>query len=334
MKLDARRVEAFLADPGACRLVLLHGEDAGLVHERACRLVRVVAGSLDDAFRTAELDREAHGRLAEEMTALSLTGGRRAVLVREATDGLSGVLAAALERPGEALVVLESGVLSARGKLRSLIERRSDCVAIACYPEDQQGLERTIRSSLGEQSAGVDDEAVTWLATQLGVDRGATRQELGKLALYAGKGRIDLAAAMACVGDLGGLQLDDALFAATAGRIEAADRALELAAAEGLAPVSMLRATLQHLQRLERVQAMVDQGAAPGDAARAARPQVFFRHMPAFMAALRLWNSRALREACEFVAERERACKRTGAPAEVLCRDTISSLGRQVSRKA
>jgi len=34
VKLDARRVEAFLRDPGAVRAVLLHGEDAGLIRER------------------------------------------------------------------------------------------------------------------------------------------------------------------------------------------------------------------------------------------------------------------------------------------------------------
>ena len=46
-------------------------------------------------------------------------------------------------------------------------------------------------------------------------------------------GRVDLEAAMACVGDLAGLSLDDALFAATEGDVATADRALELAMAEG-----------------------------------------------------------------------------------------------------
>ncbi len=55
MKLDARSVPGFLRDPGACRVVLLFGDDAGLIRERAEALVRVVAGTLDDPFRVAEL---------------------------------------------------------------------------------------------------------------------------------------------------------------------------------------------------------------------------------------------------------------------------------------
>ncbi|MBX6742606.1 MAG: DNA polymerase III subunit delta, partial [Acetobacteraceae bacterium] len=34
-KLDARRIGAFLTDPGDCRVVLLHGDDPGLIQERA-----------------------------------------------------------------------------------------------------------------------------------------------------------------------------------------------------------------------------------------------------------------------------------------------------------
>ncbi len=92
-------------------------------------------------------------------------------------------------------------------------------------------------------------------------------------------GRVDLDAAMACVGDLAGLSLDDALFAATEGDVARADRALELAIAEGATPVGVLRAGLMHLQRLHRVRLTVDDGQSAADAVRGARPPVFFRRV-------------------------------------------------------
>ena len=104
-------------------------------------------------------------------------------------------------------------------------------------------------------------DALAWLSAQLGADRASTRAEAEKLALYVGPGgRVDLDAAMACVGDLAGLSLDDALFAATEGDVATADRALELAMAEGASPVGVLRAGLMHLQRLHRVRLAVDEG--------------------------------------------------------------------------
>ena len=45
MKLAAARVEPFLLDPGDCQVVLLYGDDAGMIRERGAALVRAVAGA-------------------------------------------------------------------------------------------------------------------------------------------------------------------------------------------------------------------------------------------------------------------------------------------------
>ena len=72
MKLDARQAGRVLAQPGPLRAILLHGDDTGLIRERAITAVRAVAGTLDDPFRVSTLAREAHDRLDEELGALSL----------------------------------------------------------------------------------------------------------------------------------------------------------------------------------------------------------------------------------------------------------------------
>lgn len=331
MKLEAARVGRFLSDPPpACRAVLLYGDDAGLIRERAEALVRAVAGSLDDPFRVAEVDRDAFSRIPDEMASLALTGGRRVVRVREAGDAATSAVQAAVGAGGDSLLVLEAPGLAARSKLRALAERSPAAAAIGCYPEEGRGLQQTIRETLAGFRVSVEAEALEWLVGQLGADRVATRSELEKLALYAGEGgRVDLDAAQACVGDLAGLSLDDALFAATAGDVAQADRALERAMAEGATPVGVLRAALLHLQRLERARIGMDEGwIAAAEAAKSARPPVFFRRLAAFTAALSLWPAAVLADACAAVWNAELACKQTGAPAETLCRHAVLDLAR------
>ncbi|MDE2581790.1 MAG: DNA polymerase III subunit delta [Rhodospirillales bacterium] len=335
MKLDARRAAAFLRDPGDCRVVVLFGEDTGLIRERAQALTRLVAGALDDPFRVVELAREDLARLPDEAASLSLTGGRRVVRMREATDAATEAVKAALAGPGQALVVLEAPGLASRSRLRTAVEGAADGVAIGCYPDEGRSLEETIRTSLTDAGVTAEPEALSWLAGQLGADRAATRQELEKLALYAGPGgRVDLAAAMASIGDMAGLSLDDALFAATAGEVARADRALELAIAEGANAVGVLRATLMHLQRLHRARLAVDAGQSPAEAARSARPPVFFRRVDPFARALGRWPEASLRAAMTAVAEAERGCKRTGAPDGAICRHMVLTLARQAASRA
>ena len=334
MKLEPRRIEGFLDNPGPCKAVLLFGDDVGMIRERASRLVRAVAGGLDDPFRVAELERDGLPRLAEELTSRSLTGGRRVVRLRDVTDAATAAVAAALARGGEALLVLEAPGLASRSKLRTALERAPDAVAIGCYPLDGGSLEQAISATLSGCGVSVTPEARTWLAGQLGADQAVTRSELEKLALYVGQGgQVDLAAAEQCVGDLAGLSLEDALFAATAGDVAETDRALELAMAEGTAAVALLRGTLLHLQKLQRARAAMAAGASASEAAKAARPPVFYKREPAFVQALRLWPEPALEAATARVWDAERACKRTGTPAETICRSVLLGMAQRAAQQ-
>jgi DNA polymerase-3 subunit delta len=331
MKLEAARVGAFLHNTGSCRVVLLHGEDGGLVRERADALVRSVAGSLNDPFRVADID--SSKRIADELAEQSLTGGRRVVRLREATDAATASVQAALAGPGDGLLVLEAAILPARSKLRVLVEQSGAGVAIGCARETGRALEQTIRAVLAEAQVSVDEEALQFLADQLGADRASTRAELEKLALLVGSGgTVGLAEAATSVGDMAGLQLDDALFAATSGNVAGADRALEVAMAEGLTSVGVLRMALGHMQRLQRVRAAIDMGADASAAVSGLRPPLFGRRLAAFQASLLLWSGGALAAVCQALWEAELACKRTGAPAEVLCRNAVIGIARRAAR--
>jgi DNA polymerase-3 subunit delta len=331
VKLPPARVAAFLRDPGECRVVLLFGDDAGMIRDRAEALVRAVAGSLDDPFLVTELAREDIRQLPNEAAGLSLMGRRRVVRVRDVTDAATDPVQMLLKSRAPALVVLEAPTIQSRSRLRTALEAATDGAAIGCYPEEGRALEDTIRETLRANGAAIEPDALSWLSQQLGADRASTRAELEKLALYVGPGnRVDLDAAMTCVGDLAGLSLDDALFAATTGDVATTDRALEAAMAEGAAPVQVLRAALGHLQRLHRARlAMDEHGLTAGDAVKGLRPPVFYQKVGAFTRSLGLWASPTLTAAMAALAEAERGCKRTGWPDDALCRNAVLTLARR-----
>jgi DNA polymerase-3 subunit delta len=330
-KLDARRAAAALADPSPWRCILLHGDDPGLVHERAAALVTTVIGG-PDPFRLAEVSREAaakdQGLLAAEMSAMALTGGRRVVLLHEATDSVAPAVKAALAAPGDALLVIEAGGLPARGRLRALLEPAAEAAVIACYRERGPELAATLRGLLAEAGVSAEAEALEELASRLGEDRMLLRREVEKLALYVGAGgRVTAEDVLACVGDGSALDVEEALMAATAGDVALADRALEAAMAEGGSAVGLLRAALRHVQRLHL--------AASGVAPEALRPPVFFRHRAAFERALRLWSAPALAAAAAALREAEKRAKSGSAarpmPDAALAKAAVLALARQAA---
>jgi DNA polymerase-3 subunit delta len=331
MKLDARRVAAFLRDPGPVRVVLLHGEDEGLIRQRAEALTVAVVGARDDPFRVAWLGREDHARLAEEATAIAMLGGRRVVRVRDAMDGLTSAVAQAAGAAGDTLVVLEAtGSLPARSKLRTLVDGLPQGVVIACYPEEGRALEQRIAGDLVRAGVQLDPDALAYVADRVGADSGSVAGEIEKLLLYAGEQRrLDLDDVQACVGDAGSAAFDDAVFAATLGDAATADRALELAIAEGTAPVAITRGVMQHLSRLHQARGHMAAGASADEAIGKLRPPVFFKRVAAFSRALRQWDAGRLAAAMAEARRVELMCKQTGAPDVLLVRRLLLALARQ-----
>jgi DNA polymerase-3 subunit delta len=332
MKIDARSLTGFLKNPGGCRAVLLYGDDAGLIRARGGELTVTVAGSLDDPFRVAGLERDGHAQLGVEATAMSMIGGRRVVRVRDVVDGLVPAIKAHLEGASDNLLVLEAPELPSRSRLRTLLEASPVGAAIACYPEEGRALSATIHAVLADFRVRIEPDALTLLQLLLGADQAQTRAEAEKLALYVGQGGVvDLAAVQACVGDGAAMSMDEALFAATSGDTGRADRALGIAMAEGMTAVGVVRGAMMHLQRLHRARLAMQAGMAASEAAAAAKPPVFFKRSASFVRALELWPAAALEEGLAMLFSTEAACKRTGAPDQILAAGAILRLASRAA---
>ena len=72
-------------------------------------------------------------------------------------------------------------------------------------------------------------------------------------------------------------------------------------------------------------------GAALDQAVKSARPPVFFRREGAFQRAVRIWSLPALDLATARLWDAERACKRTGSPADTICRSAVIGLAQRAA---
>lgn len=325
-KLDARRVAGFLANPGETRVVLLFGDDSGLVRERAEALVASVTAG--DDMRLVDVGAESArdvGRLADEAAMLPMVGGRMLVRVRDAGEAFAKAAAAAAAGRGPGLVVLEAGELKPnKTGLRGVLELAPAAQVIACYRERGAELAGTIGRVLAELGVTAEPTALDWLAQRLGEDRMLLRRELEKLALYVGAGaKVTPEDCLACIAEGSASDLEEALLHAMAGDVAKADAALDAAFADGANAVQVVRSALRHVQRLQL---------AAQDGMEAIRPPVFFRHKPMVERALRAWSPAALEAVGGSLLEAERRTKTTGLPSETVARWAVMVLARQASR--
>ena len=327
--------------PDNVNALLIYGPNAGLIHERAKAAVTFAVENLSDAFRLCELQArdlaEDPARLADELGALSFGGGRRAVWLKEAGDGLTSTISTALESEiGDTLLVVEAANLGPRSSLRKLFEQASNLGAVPCYEDDQDTLQAYISEFLSGENVTIDGDALYWLLDRLGNDRLQVRSELEKLILYAwrddalsddGETRITLETVMEGAGDAGVLSLDQLADAVASGELANVDRFLALAIEQGVQPISAIRSVARRFSQLHFVVGLAAGGNSIEKLISSLRPPVFFKNRPAFRAQTTLWSVPRIAQALDILSQAEIDCKTTGMPAHAICARALIRIG-------
>lgn len=316
---------------------LIFGPDQGLVRERAETLAKTVVPDLNDPFRVADLTEQTlnsdGARLSDEAAAISMLGGRRVVRVRNAGNGLAKLFEGFLDAPsGDALIVVEAGDLAKSAALRKVFEGADNAAAIACYADNAQNLSDVVRRTLKAEGYSISDDALEDTVSRLGSDRGVTRRELEKLALYAhGQSRVELVDVRAVIGDEVEARTEEACDAAGEGDLKRLDRALERLWADDVSAAALIRNGLSHFQRVLQVKLAHEKGEAVESAMKRGWPTIHFTRTASFKAQVQRWSEEKLLDACDLLLETEEQTRTTGIPPEAVtgrCFFTIAAMAR------
>ena len=339
-------VERFLARPDpAVRAALLYGRDLGVVRERAQELAGRVTEHPDDPFDVAlvtdgDLEEDA-GRLADELMALSMMGGRRLVRLRLSTEraGPDRLAAQALERHvegefnPEAFFLIEAGNLDRSSALRRAAEKAGAAAAIPCYEDEVGDLARITREALAEDKLSLTAEALDIFVRRLPHERGVARREIERLALYLGPGGGVTGTADDLTDFLGvepEASLADAAQDAFGGRLAAAQAGLRRAAQEGEGGPAAVRAMSLHLMRLRRTQTLRQGGAELAVAAK--QSGVFWKNEKEFLRQARVWDLAQLDAVQPELLAADRACKQTGSPDHLIAERLALAIAAKARR--
>ena len=286
MKLGGQQVERFLRQPGV-PVVLVYGPDQGLVRERVERLIGARARRPQGPVPAERAQRRRGARRPRP----AARRGARAVPGRRPAGGAG----APGERSGDRRLPGAARARAARGAGRDRRRRARPGLLAAAADRGRRQCRRDRllprrgprprrpdrRGCWPSTSSTIEPEARAYLVEHLGADRGVTRSELAKLALYLddeparrppARRRVTLEAAAQVVGDSAALDLDDLVHAATLGEAVQVERCLDRLLGEGQSPVRLLRALANHVGRLHQLACRVEarRGDRAGDRAGAA----------------------------------------------------------------
>ena len=343
--LKNTEIDSFIARPNpAWPVVLVFGSDAGLVSERATRIIEASVDDPRDPFALVRLEGDAlasePSRLIEEAQTVPLFGGRRAVWVRAGGKNFVGSVEPVLVAPPtDCRIVIEAGELRRTAPLRAACERAKAAAVIACYPDNERDLIRLIDDEMRAAKLTITPDARAALTSLIGGDRQASRSEIRKLVLYAqGQDRVTIDDVLAVVADASALAIDGLVDAAFAGRGAETEAQFSKALAAGTTPGTIMSAALRHVVQLHKARLAMDAGEVTGAAIGGFIPPLHFSRKSPVEAALRNWSTPRFERAMENLAEAAREIRKLRTPvdglADPIAQRALLSVASSARRKS
>ncbi len=308
----------------AVRAVLIYGADAGQVDELCDRAIEKCETTKDNIFAVDSNDlKDKQDALFAEACSQSMFGGHKMVIVSNAGDSDAKLIAELVEHPSlNATVVVTAGELRAGGGLRAMFENGDKIAALACYNDDARTLATLIQKDMF--AAGITQitpDAIAYMTSHLGGDRGITRSFLKKIALYVDdKKKVELDDVEKCLPDTGAADVDEFLFSLTAGHIHHTMTALDRLFYDNSEPNMLVRMLDGHFKRL--MMAVVE----------GQMPRLFWKVADKFNMAVKIWPESEITGVLVRLNELEKQLRTTGMPGEILLRDFALKLSVRAAK--
>ena len=339
MKLGTKEVQPFLKQPTQANAVLIYGPDRGLVRQRMDVVSSCILTDLNDPFNRVDFGVEQlledPAALSDELAAMSFTGDRRLIVIREATDKLSSTIEEALPLLSDQnYLICWAEELGPRSSLRKLFESGKTIAALPCYKDEGVGLSQLVQDTLKGYGLRADREVVNYITQHLGGDRMIILNELEKISLYYGESEepITIEAVRDIVGESNERSLDDVCSAVAGGQISALCKTLDRLFMEGVQGVAILRSVHRYFSRLSEIHQLCAGGQSMDQAVKTLKPPVFFKQQPVMKRHAGNWNTKRIQQAQHLMMEAEKETKLGGDMGSLMCTHYLMRIAKAAGR--
>ena len=323
MNIKPEQVDGIVkALPPHIRGVVIYGSNEGMIATLSQQFIKAVSPDIYDAFHVSYLEMSDIsadiGALYAEFNAQSLMGGRRVVVIKEATNLLTKPLRELLsESSSDSLLVITSQSLKTKDSLAVLAKDEDDFYGIGCYDDRDKDISAIASEFMDKNGFKIEPNAFQLLCSRLSNDRKISQNELDKLITYMGnKKTISVEDIKTVISDTSASSQEDLSYFVALGQTDKVIAAYNRLIFEGENPVTIIRAVSYHFMKLLDCAVKMEKGETPLKIISGFKPPLIFFRKDPFVAQLKLWNRGRVLSALALLYQTERECKTTDIPAE------------------
>jgi len=250
----------------------------------------------------------------------SLFSNKKIITIYEATDKIIKKISDIYDKyPENVFLIIFSGILEKRSKLRNFFEVNKKAICIPCYLDSEKDLEVIAQLELKKNNIMLSQEAINLLIEKSNSDRNNLRNEIGKIHSYSlNKKKLELADIISLINFSGDYKSDIFINECLCGNITQYKKIISELYVNTVNQILLLRILSNKIQRLIKIKAKENKSNSVDNLINAIKPTVFWKEKPLLKKQLSIWSLNNLKKIIDEINNIELLCKKNPQISKVI----------------
>ena len=294
---------------------LLYGENFGLKKDIK-DIIKIAIKQKDDSlemlsvYETEIFDNEEN--FYNSIYSGSLFSNKKIITIFDATDKIMKKIDNAYDSYTENIfLVIVSGILEKKSKLRNFFETSKKTICIPCYLDSQKDLEIIAQSEFRKNNISLSRDAINLLIEKSNSDRNNLRNEIEKIKSYSlNKKNLELNEIKSLINFSGDYKSDILINECLCGNIYQYKKIMSEFYVSVINHILLLRILGNKIQRLLKIKEQKNKSNNLDNLINNAKPSIFWKEKPLVKKQLSLWSLNELKKMVSGINNTELLCKK------------------------
>ena len=242
----------------------------------------------------------------------SLFSNKKIITINNGTDKIIKQVKDIVEKlPENVFLIIFSGVLDKKNKLRNLFETNIKTLCIPCYLDSDKDLEIIAKTEFKKNDIILSRELINLLIEKSNNDRNNLRNEIGKITSFAlNKKKLEIDEIKSIINFSGEYKSDSLINECLCGNISQYKKILSELYLNTVNQISLLRILSNKIQRLLYMKEMERNYNDLDGLLNASKPPIFWKEKPMVKKQLTIWTLDNLKKTIYEINDIELLCKK------------------------
>ena len=307
----------------SCNIFLLYGENYGLKKDIRESIKNQIIKKEKNVEYLTIFENDINSGEKEFYNSIysgSLFGSKKIITVQDGSDKIFEKIKDVIKDcPENISLIIFSGLLEKKSKLRNLFEKDKKALCVPCYSDNDRDLEIIINSELHKNSINLSRESINLLIEKSNKDRNNLKNEIEKIKSFSLSNKnIEVNELKSIINFSGDYEPDALINECLSGNILQYKKILSELYSNAINQIFFLRILSNKIHRLISIKKLEYKSNNIDSLLNSTKPPIFWKDKPIIKKQLTIWSLKDLLKTINEINHTELLCKKNPQISKVL----------------